>query len=266
MDVGIYYSGEFGRRFVLNLAFPEMCPHLGACGIDYCDRCKKYDFSSKIVEVREFQEPSTMGVYIDDVNIFLPDKTEMDVLIAINIHPDILIELSEFSDIRALIVPVEDPKWCTPGLRKQLERSCIEVGIEFQAPKPLCTLKRDSRIIRKLCTELNLGMPEFRIKLEDDTIRRVEALSDTCGCAYYVARKMRGYRIENYRDFWKDIHQHQCSYPCMASMERDLEIVEAPFHLAGYVMVYRFSSAAGIDAESFIPKHMKRFILPNSQD
>ena len=46
----------------------------------------------------------------------------------------------------------------------------------------------------------------------------------------------------------------------MASMERDPELIEAPFHLAGYIMVYQFSKAAGIDATHFVPEHFRSFL------
>ncbi len=93
-------------------------------------------------------------------------------------------------------------------------------------------------------------------------IKKAEvAVSDPCGSAYFVAKRMSGYIIEDEREFWKEIHQHQCAYPCMASMERDTELGEAPFHLAGYIMVYQFSIAAGIDARNFIPEHFRDIVL-----
>ncbi len=264
MDVSILFSGEFGRRFVINLACPWLCPYLGACGVDRCDYCKKYDYSSSIAMVHEFAEPSSYGIYIDDVRAILPEFLSADVMIAINLHPDILIELpsiiSEYG-YKALIVPVEDPKWCSAGLRKQIEKECNSSGIEFTSPKPLCTLKPESKRISKFCSLFRFGMPEFDVRMDGNTVERVEVKADTCGCAYYVAKMMEGYRIVDVNEFWKEIHQHQCAYPCMASMERDVEIVEAPFHLAGYVMVYSFSKAVKIDATDFIPEYMRKFIL-----
>ncbi|MDK2876103.1 MAG: thymidylate synthase, partial [Archaeoglobaceae archaeon] len=91
---------------------------------------------------------------------------------------------------------------------------------------------------------------------------RVEVLqSDPCGSAYFVAKRMRGFVIESSEDLYKEIHQHQCAYPCMASMERDIELIEAPFHLAGYIMVYNFSKALGINARDFVPDHFKDIVI-----
>ncbi|AKG92078.1 Uncharacterized protein conserved in archaea [Geoglobus ahangari] len=254
MEIGIIYSGEFGRRFVSNLTYPDSCPHFGACGIDECDHCKSYDLSSSIVFARELEEPSTYGVYIEEPERIV-GEVECEVLVAINLHPDIIAELPEFAGVKCLIVPVEHPAWLSVGLREQVRRKCEEVGIEFYAPKPFCASNTP-------LADLGFGKPEFRVKMDGNVVEQVEVVrSDPCGNAYYVARRMRGYEILDVGEFWKDIHQHQCAYPCLASMERDAEIREAPFHLAGYVMVYQFSKACGVDAESFVPEHMKKFVL-----
>ncbi|AGK60829.1 Uncharacterized protein conserved in archaea [Archaeoglobus sulfaticallidus PM70-1] len=258
MDLGIIFSGEFGRRFVLNLAYPESCPHLGACGIEFCDKCKDYDFSDKIAFVRELNLSGQL--YIEDPSEYLQDL-QSDVIIAINIHPDVLIELPEAAEAKALIIPIEDPSWCPLGLRKQIKEICDEIGIEFTAPKPFCSIRAGGRHIKKFCDEFRIGTPDFEIKSAGNVIEDVKAFRDTCGCAYYVAKKMKGYIITDKHELWKDVHQHQCAYPCMASMERDVEIVEAIFHLAGYIMVYNFSRALGIDAEGFIPEYMRKFVI-----
>lgn len=266
MDVGIFYSGEFGKRFVSNFAYPYLCPTFGACGIDGCDYCRRYDFSANLVYVKELPEPSAIGLYVDDAGVFL-ENFSCDVAIAINIHPDLLISLPEFGDFSALIVPACNQNWCLPGLRKQLEEKCRELGIEFTSPKPFCILEADpenpegSGLISEFCNSFSIGKPEFKVLIDDGIIRKVEVLrSDPCGSAYYVAKRMVGYIIEDVNEFWKEIHQHQCAYPCMASMERDVELKEAPFHLAGYIMVYQFSKAAGIDARRFVPEHFRSVV------
>ncbi len=258
MKLAILYNGEFGERFVCNLAAPKLCAYFGACGIDSCDYCKDYNHSDRIVYIAEVPD-SAASSYIENVGEYV-NRFECDAVIAINVHPDILIELPDLADFELLIVPAESGRWCMPGLRKQLAEICIERGIEFAAPKPFCSLSGDGKI-REFTDEFGIGMPEFRVEVEDDVIRDVEVLrSDPCGCAYYVAKRMRGYVIGDKREFFKEIHQHQCAYPCMASMERDPELGEAPFHLAGYIMVYRFSLAAGIDATDFVPEKFRDIV------
>lgn len=261
MDLGIIYSGKFGERFVCNIADPRLCPKFGACGIDFCDFCKKYDFSPNISFVQELPEPSALGLYVEEPENHLP-RFSCEVLVAINVHPDILISLPKIGEFKALIVPACDQKWCSPGLRRQLKEKCEQIGIEFLAPKPFCSLIPEGRVIRKFCRDLKIGRPEFSVDLDDNAIEKVEVLqSDPCGSAYFVAKRMRGFVIESSEDLYKEIHQHQCAYPCMASMERDIELIEAPFHLAGYIMVYNFSKALGINARDFVPDHFKDIVI-----
>ena len=255
MKIGILYSGEFGERFVSNLAYPKSCPRFGACGIDECDFCKSYDLSKAIVFVKQLNSPEFYGNYIEEPETIVGEVEDTDILIAINMHPDLLADLPSIAEFKSLIVPVEDPKWLSPGLREQIRRSCEETGREFFSPKPFCSSNTT-------LSKLGFGKPEFEVVMNGSAIEDVKVLrSDPCGSAYYIAKRMRGYVIEKVEDFWKEIHQHQCAYPCMASMDRDREIKEAPFHLAGYIMVYQFSKACGIDASAFIPEHMKKFVL-----
>ena len=255
MRIGVIYSGEFGERFVNNLAYPKSCPRFGACGIDECDFCKDYDFSSNLVFVKELKPPEFYGNYVEEPHQIVGNLEDCDLLVAVNLHPDVLAELPDLAEFKFLVVPAEDPMWLSPGLREQLKRKCEETGREFYSPKPFCSSNTP-------LSELGFGKPEFEVVMDGNAIKDVKVLrSDPCGSAYYVAKRMRGFVIDDLSDFWKEVHQHQCAYPCMASMERDREIKEAPFHLAGYVMVYQFSKACGIDAEDFVPEHMRRFVL-----
>lgn len=260
MDLAIVFSGEFGKRFVCNVAFPWLCPTFGACGIDECDYCKSYDHSSAISAAIQLPEPSQLGMYIEEPENYI-SSFSCDIAVAINVHPDILIELPSLADFKALIVPACDQRWCPPGLRRQLMERCDELGIKFESPKPFCSINPSDRILSEFCNRFGMGKPEFEIKLKGERIADVKVLrSDPCGSAYFVAKRMKGFIISETSEFWKEIHQHQCAYPCMASMERDVELKEAPFHLAGYIMVYQFSKAAGIDAGSFIPEHFKEMV------
>lgn len=261
MDLGIIYSGKFGERFVCNLAYPDLCPKFGACGIESCDFCKKYDFSSNISFVQSLPEPSAIGLYVEEPENYV-QKFSCEVLVAINVHPDILISLPKIGEFKALIVPACDQKWCSPGLRRQLKEKCEQIGIEFTSPKPFCSLNGEGNVLKRFCNYFRIGRPEFKAKLDSNAIENAEVLrSDPCGSAYFVAKRMRGFVIDELSEFYKEIHQHQCAYPCMASMERDVELIEAPFHLAGYIMVYNFSKGVGIDASNFVPEHFKKIVI-----
>lgn len=265
MDLGVVYSGKFGERFLCNLAFPKLCSRFGACGIDFCDYCKDYDFSSHLSFAIKIPEPSALGIYVEKPAEIVP-RFSCEVLVAINVHPDILVSLTSLGEFRAFLVPACDQRWCSPGLRNQITRICEELGIEFTSPKPFCSLSPSGKFVAKFCETFAIGRPEFEAELEDRVVANVKVLrNDPCGSAYYVAKKMRGFVIEKLEELYKEVHQHQCAYPCMASMERDVELKEAPFHLAGYIMVYNFCKALGIDAESFVPPHFRKIVV-NSSD
>lgn len=213
-----------------------------------------------MVYVQELPEPAEIGLYIEEPENYV-EEFACETLIAINVHPDILVSLPEIGELRAMIVPACNQNWCLPGLRKQLGEKCEELGIEFASPKPFCSLEPSGSLISKFCEDFSMGRPEFSVLTDGKTIKRVEVVrSDPCGSAYYVAKRMSGYVIDSISEFWKEIHQHQCAYPCMASMDRDVELGEAPFHLAGYIMVYQFSTAAGIEAKEFVPEHFKNIV------
>lgn len=259
MKFAVLYGNEFGERIICNLAFPLACPRFGACGVDFCDLCKKYDNSKDLVFAAKLPDANS-NEQLEDVKQYL-DEFSCDVVLAINVHPDILLDLHKIAEFKALIAPAENHRWILPGLRNQLFERYKELGIEFYSPKPFCSLKGDG-VIGKFCEKLKIGMPEFRVKMEDNVILNVEIISsDPCGCSYYVAKKMKGYFIDDLSEFYKTIHQHQCAYPCMASMDRDPELGEAPFHLAGYITVYKFAEACGVDAKHFVPQKFWKYIL-----
>ncbi|MEM0350547.1 MAG: DUF166 family protein [Archaeoglobaceae archaeon] len=264
MELGIIYSGKFGERFLCNLAFPKLCPRFGACGIDSCDFCKGYDFSSKIAFAIEIPDPSSLGLFIEKPEEIVP-RFSCDILIVINAHPDIIASLPKLGEFKALILPACNQKWCSPGLRRQISKTCFEIGIEFASPKPFCSLNPEGQLISNFCDYFKLGRPEFRARIEENTIVEAKVLrSDPCGSAYFVAKKMLGFKFESLSELYKEVHQHQCAYPCMASMERDVELKESPFHLAGYIMVYNFSKALGIDASEFVPEHFRKIVIRES--
>ncbi|MCS7121828.1 MAG: hypothetical protein NZ895_04420 [Archaeoglobaceae archaeon] len=250
MRVAFIY-GENCERFVCNFAFPKYCSTFGACGVS-CDFCKNYDYSSSVVFAEKVPNSG-------DLEEFKIDPFECDVLVVLNVHPDVLLNIFDV-EFKALIVPVEDPRWLRPGLRLQVSKLCEEFGIDFAAPKPFCSLKGKG-LIKKFSDEFKIGFPEFEVDLDGDAIRKVRVLrSDPCGSSYYVAKMMSGFILKDEQSLYSEVHKHQCSYPCTASMNRDPELGESPFHLAGYLMVYSFAKACGIDSKYFVPQKFWKFL------
>ncbi len=266
----VFYHGFFGERFIANLLnYTNSCPSFGACGIDACTKCKEgvYDFSKNLTAVFEMPDPNSLPEFIDNAEDFLPgDIPKADIAIAINLHPDLLIALPSKLQgrIKALIVPIEESKWCTPGLVKQLSERCEELGIEFSAPKPFCNLRenKEKPLISRFIREFGLGYPIFRIELDGKRIRRVQVLrSQPCGAAWYIAIKLKNYVFEDMRDLWNRISEAHHSFPCVASMEVDREYNETLLHIAGYIARRSINKAIGYTGDEEIPRHVMKVIM-----
>ena len=265
----VFYHGFFGERFIANLMnYPNSCPSYGACGIDACTQCKEnaYSFTKNIIAAFAMVDPTTLPDFIENAEDFLPKFIpEADIAIAINLHPDVLAALPEKLNgkIKALIVPVEEPKWCSPGLARQLKEKCDELGIEFAAPKPFCNLRESSEhpLINRFIREFGVGVPKFEIELEDRKIKEIRVLrSQPCGAAWFIAIKLRGYEFENMRDLWNRVSEAHHSFPCTASMEMDNEYNETLLHIAGYIARRAVDEALGYEGDEEIPEHVREII------
>lgn len=266
----IFYHGVFGERFIANVMnYSNSCPSLGACGIDLCNQCKEnvYNFSKNIIATFGMLDPMTMPRFIEDASDFLPKEIpRADLAVAINLHPDVLTALPEMlkeSGFKGLIIPVEDPRWCPGGLVKQLKEKCDELGLDFAAPKPFCTLTPldEHPTINRFIEEMGMGYPVFEIEAEEKNgHRRIDAIrtlrSEPCGAAWFIGVKLRGFEFDNFRELWNMVTEAHHSYPCMGSMERGAEYNEALLHIAGYVARHAVDKALGYKGDEDIPEHI----------
>lgn len=271
----VFQHGFFGERFVANLMnYPNSCPSYGACGIDGCTQCKDglYNFSKNIIAVFSMPDPTTMPDFIENAEDFLPKAIpEADIAVAINLHPDVLAVLPEklAGKVKALIVPVEESRWCSPGLARQIKEKCDELGIEFAAPKPFCNLRPNEEhpVINRMIEEMRIGYPEFEIELLEDGKAYVRiSRSQPCGCAYYIGIKLRGFDFTEVkegkmRELWNVVAEAHHSYPCTASMERDNEYNETLLHIGGYIARHAVNKALGYEGDEDIPEHIKHIVL-----
>ncbi|NHW23378.1 MAG: DUF166 domain-containing protein [Archaeoglobales archaeon] len=266
----VFHYGFFGERFIANLMnYSNSCPSFGACGINSCTLCKEklYSFSKNIVASFSMVDPRTMPSFIEDAEDFLPRFIpEADIATAINLHADVLSALPEkiAGKVSALIVPVEEPKWCTPGLAKQLKEKCEDLGLEFLAPKPFCAMRKSGqRTIDKFVEEFRIGYPEFEIKIEDGRGKVRILRSQPCGCAWFIGVKLRGFDFSDYtmRDLRNTVSEAHHSYPCTASMERDVEYGETLLHVAGYIARHAVDKALGYEGDEEIPEQLRKIVL-----
>jgi hypothetical protein len=187
------------------------------------------------------QLPAQLPLYIDDPADFLPPRLEEhDVALAINVHEDLLLSLPDLvkgSGGKALIVPQDDTAWLNPGVRRQAERRCRDIGLECAFPKPSCALdaRVDQPYVREFQRIYKIGKPKIVIQSRDGVIREARVVqSAPCGNTYFVAYNLAGQEIGpdlNERVVSKYWH----SFPCVGSMGTDPELGDSILHKGGYL-------------------------------
>ena len=222
MKLYIAYNGKFGERVIGNLLnYRNFCISCDKLCI-FCRDDKALNFADNITGI--YTQPPDLPVYMEDPEKYLPSSlTENDVLLAINLHPDIIAEfpaLAKKAGTRLIIAPVEEPGWLSAGSGNQIKEQCEKLGIVFVAPKPFCSLKKgENPLIDQFMDEFKIGFPGFKIGVRNGNIVTVQILSSQpCGCAYYVAQKLKNVPLDSNLDELISSAHH--AYPCTAGMER----------------------------------------------
>ncbi len=239
MHIYTIYGHEFGERVLGNLAnAPKFCT---ACGLA-CTECRAdhATFAADIFGVHKVPEMSQD--FIDDATEHLPTTApNCDLLLAIGIHSDILSELPslvERSKAKAVIVPIENRKWCPPSLQRNLQAELREVGVESAFPKPFCELKETGlRVIDQFVMRYKIGRPSLEIQVRDNMIRNAKVLrSAPCGSTWYVAQQIKWHDLRDMPALEQVISSAHHGYPCTASMETDPELGDTILHKSGYLI------------------------------
>ncbi len=230
--VAVIYSDTFAERLVANLANEP--GHCKACG-PACDGCKygRYSLADDILAVEEVPPPESLPPLIEDPERYLPQLPEVDVLIAVKLHPDLLLALPEKTDTKAILVPVESPDWIDRYTTEKLRETCEELGIECEIPRPACTLDPNGPTLERLCKAAMIGKPMISIEINGGVITDAETLrSAPCGCTWYVAKSLVGVDVDPERVKAAVSEAHH-SFPCTASMDVDPELGDTLLHVAG---------------------------------
>ncbi len=235
MRLGFLYSHEFGERVIGNLI--NHSTFCRSCDLA-CEHCRvSYgSYASDIQWVCEL--PRELPSFIDDPQEYLPDAVpDVDVLVVIGLHPDLLAGLPSLvkeSNVKAILVPLEDREWCPPGLRTQVAEELSEAGIEVVFPKPFCSLTlTGNRYIDLFVERYRIGRPLIKVEVEDEVIRSAHVVrSAPCGATWYIARQVSGKTIKG---VWEIVSKAHHSYPCTASMQPDPEIGDTILHRGGYM-------------------------------
>nr|WP_245312916.1 DUF166 family protein [Methanohalophilus levihalophilus] len=242
--ISICYGDEFGRKVIGNLINDNgFCT---SCG-ELCDHCREFrpSYAMDIVELHEFT--SDLPEFIEEPEEFLPEKmASCDLLLALNLHPDILAalpELAKRSNAKAVIAPGENPSLAPAGLVGQLRKKLEDMGVECEFPKPFCSLQKTGKHYIDSFVNLGFGRPKLYLELDDSGkgIALARVIRDApCGCTWYVARKLSHSDVEEFKETVSKAHH---AYPCTASMQQDPEIGDTILHEAGYIIRESVDSA-----------------------
>jgi hypothetical protein len=236
MQLYFIIGDDFGEKVVGNLVnLPNFCKacHL-ECG--YC-RFNYGSFASDICGVDLIKEE--LNEFIENPERYLPkNPPKCDVILPIGIHPDLLAALPllvEKTEAKAVIVPIENRKWCPPNLQKRLELELRDFKIEYAFPKPFCSLEESGKkIIDEFINRYKIGKPIIEVYLKGDRIDSTIVLrSAPCGSTWYVAQQIRLSKIDGIEQIISNAHH---GYPCTASMEIDPELKDTILHKAGYII------------------------------
>ncbi|MGC1120094.1 MAG: DUF166 family protein [Candidatus Methanofastidiosia archaeon] len=245
MRMCILYSGPSSFTFLNNL-----CNVCDVC--EYCTSCRplSLDFSQYLYGI--FKIPDNLPPFLDNPHQYLPPLPECDLVMALNVHPDLLLELPSTlpSSVKAVIIPAEAPHWVQPGLRGQLQAILQDKDIEHAFPKPYCALDYHPShpFINQVITTLRIGKPLIHLEVKRDYIYRATCdVSAPCGSTWYLCEKLKNEALDQVVETVARAHH---AYPCNASMAHDPEIKDSLLHEAGYIVreaVFTALRAEGID-------------------
>jgi hypothetical protein len=236
MRIYVVYTGEFGEKVIGNLVNDKsFCKVCGASCTD-CRWKPNWSYADRIVGVSTL--PDNLPIIVDDPETYMPkNPPKCDVLLSIGLHPDLasaLPLLARQAEAKAVIAPIEEPKWISRGMQNELEKQFSEMAIESAFPKPFCALEpTGTPAIDSFIKELRIGRPLMRVTLQGARIASTEVLrSSPCGCTWYIAETIKNQSIIGLEERIALSHH---SYPCTASMENDPVLREKILHKGGYM-------------------------------
>ncbi|MFW9827503.1 MAG: DUF166 domain-containing protein [Candidatus Thorarchaeota archaeon] len=226
-----------------------------------CDKCREYlkSFANSIY----FYEKIGQNVpeFIEDPEEYLPKNLPpVDFLLVVGIHQDLLSGLPFYlkdSNIKAVIIPIEDPKWVPPGLQVQVLEEFEKFEIQATFPKPFCALSKTQNEFNKVGFNLTknhnfidefidyfkIGYPivSFLISKDGESIEDTCVIqSAPCGSTYYICQQLKSKYFKNGKSgnlsLNERISKAHHAYPCNASMDQDLILKDSILHVGGYLV------------------------------
>lgn len=266
--IGIFYgigpdTEMLARKFAGNLINNE----------EFCKACEDLEQNVKCDKCREHLKSFASSIYFyekigEDIPEFVEDSTEylpknlppVDFLLVVGIHQDLLLDLPNYlkdKGIKAVIVPIEDPKWVPSGLQSMILEEFEKFGIQAAFPKPFCSLSKEQDEYNKIGFHLTkehnfvyefidyfkVGVPIVSFLLSKDG----ESIEDTCvlqtapcGSSYYVCQQLKAKYFKNGKSgdlsLNERISKAHHAYPCNASMDQDFILKDSILHVGGYLI------------------------------
>ena len=266
--LGVFYgigteTEMLAQKFIGNLINNE----------EFCKACEDLEQSVKCDKCREHLKSFASSIYFyekigEDIPEFVEDSTEylpknlphVDFLLVVGIHQDLLLDLPNYlkdKGIKAVIVPIEDPKWVPSGLQSMILEEFEKFGIQAAFPKPFCSLSKEQDEYNKIGFHLTkehnfvyefidyfkVGVPIVSFLLSKDG----ESIEDTCvlqtapcGSTYYVCQQLKAKYFKNGKSgdlsLNERISKAHHAYPCNASMDQDSILKDSILHVGGYLI------------------------------
>ncbi len=226
-----------------------------------CDKCREHakSFSNSIYYFEKVGE--NVPQFIEEPEEYLPKNLpKVDFLMVVGIHQDLLSGLPYYlkdSGVKAVIIPIEDPKWVPAGLQVQVLEEFEKYGIQAVFPKPFCSLSKNLNEYNKIGFHLTnkhnfidefinyfkIGEPIVSFLLSKDG----ESIEDTCviqsapcGSTYYVCQQLKSKYFKNGKSGNLSLNERVSkahhAYPCNASMDQDSILKDSILHVGGYLV------------------------------
>lgn len=280
--LGILYNGSdsdtdmLTQKFVGHLIndekFCESCEQLEENV--KCDKCREH-LKSHAESIYFYEDLSeNLPEFIEEPLDFLPKGLpEVDFVLVVGIHPDLLVGLPEYfegKNVKAVIIPIENPKWVSPGLQKQVLEEFEQKGIQAAFPKPYCSLSKEENELNKPGVNITqdrsnidefidyfkIGEPivSFLLSKEGKTIEDVCTIqSAPCGSTFYILQQLKSKYIDDKElSLNERISKAHHAYPCNASMDQDVILRDTPLHVGGFLIRNAVRRALNLEEDEVI--------------
>ena len=230
------HDTRYADRVIGNLRNEEsFCT---ACGPDcvHCRRSLILGDEDGVAGVVSF--PAVLPHVLERPEEHVPDGVPPhDVLVAIHIHEQILVECVKQCaqwGTRAIVVPREAPDWVSHAAMEEVRRACRALDVEAAFPKPFCSLRPPrGSLLAEFRERFRIGYPDVALSLKEGRIATAHvAVSAPCGATHYIARWLRGRGTDDELRV-EVVGRRMHSYPCTASMAWDAELGDTVLHEAG---------------------------------